>query len=71
MRPVAGSTTSPNAFTATSAATVPPPGSRCDAVPIPAFIARPRPYSLPTVAPAPAPTQPSVTGPLVAACAAA
>src|SRR5436190_17449241 len=59
-RPVRGSTTSPTALTATSAATVMPPTST-DAVPMPPFIARPMPNSLPTEAPAPAPTLPSAS----------
>jgi hypothetical protein len=57
-RPERGSTTSPIALTATIAATVSPPTS-IDAVPTPPFIARARPNSLPTEAPAPAPTLPS------------
>ena len=69
-RPVSGSTTSPSAFTATSAATVTPPGTVIDALPMPAFIARSMGPSFPTVAPAPAPTLPSATGPDVAAAAA-
>ena len=40
-RPVAGSMTSPRAFTATRAATTRPSGSTMAAVPIPAFMARP------------------------------
>ena len=48
---------SPTAFTATSAATTSPFGSRMAADPIPAFIGRPA--DLPIVAPAPAPTLPS------------
>ena len=59
--PLAGSTTSPIALTATSAATV-TPSMRSDALPMPPFIARPMPNSLPTLAPAPAPTDPSAGG---------
>ena len=58
-RPVAGSTTSPTALTATSAATVIAP-TLIDALPMPPFIARSVPNSLPTEAPAPAPTLPWV-----------
>ena len=68
--PVAGSITSPTALTATSAATIRPSGSVIDAVPMPPFIARAGPASFPTVAPAPAPTLPSATGPADAAAAA-
>ena len=42
-----------------------------DAVPMPDFIHRPGPAVLPTVAPAPAPIDPSATGPSEADCAAA
>ena len=56
-RPEAGSTTSPMALTATSAPTVMAP-TFSDALPMPPFIARPMPNSLPTQAPAPAPTLP-------------
>ena len=59
MVPVSGSTTSPTAFTAINAATCKPPGTSMSEVPMPPFIARPGPPSLPTVAPAPAPTLPS------------
>ena len=58
-RPLPGSITSPTAFTAIRAAMVMPSTLRL-AVPIPPFIERPTPHSLPTVAPAPAPTEPSV-----------
>ncbi|MCY1300415.1 hypothetical protein D9M70_499780 [compost metagenome] len=58
MRPVDGSSTSPTALTATMAPTV-TPATVSDAVPMPPFMARLGPYSLPTVAPAPAPTLPS------------
>ena len=54
MRPLDGSSTSPTALTAISAPTVTPP-TVSDALPMP-FMARCGPYSLPTVAPAPAPT---------------
>src|SRR4029079_13818878 len=67
----AGSMTSPAAFTATRAATIKPSGSVIAALPIPAFIACSNPPDLPIVAPAPAPTLPSVTGAFVAAFAAA
>jgi hypothetical protein len=64
--------TSPTAFTATIAPTTRPLPSVMDQEPIPAFIgdrrpSAPRPPSLPTVAPAPAPTFPSETGPSEAA----
>ena len=68
--PVAGSITSPTALTATTAATVSPSARVIEAVPIPPFIARPRPRSFPTVAPAPAPTLPSAGAAVVAARAA-
>src|SRR5438094_747516 len=68
--PVAGSMTSPTAFTATMAPTTRPLGSEMDAVPIPDFVARPPPPNFPTVAPAPAPTVPSCTTPAVAPSAA-
>jgi hypothetical protein len=68
--PVAGSITSPTGFAATSAATTRPSGSVIAAVPIPDFIMRVGPPLLPRVAPAPAPTEPSATGPFVAASAA-
>ena len=68
--PVAGSTMSPRALTATIAATTRPFGRVMAALPMPPFIARSRPPILPTVAPAPAPTFPSATGPSVAAFAA-
>ena len=61
---------SPTALTATIAATMRPFGRAIEALPMPAFIDRPGPPSLPTVAPAPAPTDPSVTAALVAAAAA-
>ena len=44
---------SPTALTAISAATRMPPGSSMSAVPMPPFMERPGPASLPTVAPAP------------------
>ena len=69
-RPVAGSITSPTALTATRAATTSPLGSVMEALPTPPFIARPIPASLPTVAPAPAPTLPDRTGSPVAPTAA-
>ncbi|KAG1436511.1 hypothetical protein G6F57_020633 [Rhizopus arrhizus] len=65
MRPVAGSSTSPTAFTATIAPTV-TPATVNDALPMPPFMARLAPYSLPTVAPAPAPTLPSCGAAVVA-----
>src|SRR5439155_1523258 len=68
--PVAGSMTSPTAFTATIAPTTRPLGSAMEAVPIPDFVERPAPPNFPTVAPAPAPTVPSCTTPVVAASAA-
>jgi hypothetical protein len=58
-RPVAGSMMSPAALTATSAATTVPSAIVIAAVPIPAFIMRVGPANLPTVAPAPAPIEPS------------
>ena len=67
--PVAGSTMSPTALTATSAATIRPSPITIEAVPTPDFIAPPPPL-FPTVAPAPAPTLPSDTGPSFAASAA-
>ncbi len=67
---VAGSMTSPTAFTATSAEMTSPSGSTSDADPIPAFIGRRGSPSFPTVAPAPAPTLPSATASAVAAPAA-
>ena len=70
MLPVAGSMTSPIALTATTAATVSPSSSVIEAVPIPPFIARSSPRSLPTVAPAPAPTLPSAGAAAPAATAA-
>ena len=63
--PVAGSITSPTALTATIAATTRPSESLIDALPSPPFTGRP--VILPTVAPAPAPTLPSSTGPSLAA----
>jgi hypothetical protein len=61
--PVPGSSTSPNALTATMAPTrTPPPISRL-AVPRPDFIAPAIPNIFPIVAPVPAPTLPSATGP--------
>ena len=66
MRPLRGSTTSPIAFTATSAATV-MPSTHSDAMPMPPFMARPGPNSLPTVAPAPAPTLPCAVQVVLAA----
>ena len=68
--PVSGSRTSPSALTATSAPTTTSP-RRTDALPIPPRIARATPWSLPTLAPVPAPTLPSATGPATAAAAAA
>src|SRR5712691_8715497 len=68
--PDAGSMMSPTAFTATIAATTSPLGSVMDAVPIPDLVERLAPPNLPTVAPAPAPTEPSCTAPVVAASAA-
>ena len=62
--------TSPTALTATMAATTSPFGRTMALVPVPAFIERPGPPVLPIVAPAPAPTLPSATGPSVADCAA-
>ena len=60
--PLAGSTTSPAALTATSAPTVTPPARRRLAEPRPLLVARSKPSILPTVAPVPAPTQPCGTG---------
>ncbi len=60
--PVSGSMMSPTAFTATIAATTRPFGMVSAALPMPDFIALIGPPSLPTVAPAPAPTLPSCTG---------
>jgi hypothetical protein len=67
--PVSGLMMSPTELTATIAATTRPFGSVIDAVPMPAFIGSRRPDgypvcsamppSFPTVAPAPAPTDPS------------
>ena len=57
MPPPAGSTTSPPALTTTIAPTAAEPASAL-AVPIPDFVARAMPSTLPTVAPVPAPTQP-------------
>lgn len=57
-RAVCGSITSPTALQAMSAPTV-MPSSDTEAVPMPPFIARPMPKSLPTAAPVPAPTLPS------------
>ena len=70
MRPEAGSTTSPMAFTATRAPTVTLP-MRSDALPMPPFMACAGPNSLPTVAPAPAPTLPWAGGSKLAALQAA
>ncbi len=70
-RPVAGSMMSPAALTATSAATTSPSARVMDAVPMPDFVMRVGPAIFPTVAPAPAPIEPSATGPSVAARAAA
>ena len=61
-RPVSGSRTSPTAFTAMSAPRCTPSRSRT-AQPSPPFVARAMPWSLPTLAPVPAPTLPSATGP--------
>ena len=66
MRPFAGSTMSPVAFTATIAPTVTAPTFN-DAVPMPPFMPRSKPKSLPTVAPAPAPTLPCAGGTWLAA----
>src|SRR5262245_66509782 len=52
--PVAGSTMSPTALTATMAATMRPLGRAIDALPMPAFIDRTGPTNLPDVALAPA-----------------
>ena len=57
---------SPQALTATIAATVPPPGRETDAEPMPLRRACAPGTSLPTVAPVPAPTRPK-TGSAVAA----
>lgn len=57
-RPDSGSTTSPAALQATSAPTV-TPSTVIDALPMPPFMAYSMPKSLPTEAPAPAPTLPS------------
>ncbi len=70
MRPLPGSTTSPIALTATSAATVMPP-TEIEAVPRPPRIALSMPNSLPIIAPAPAPTLPSAGASRVAAAQAA
>ena len=67
--PVSGSRTSPTALTATRAPTTTSP-RRTEALPIPPRIERSRRYTLPTVAPVPAPTLPSATGPAAAAFAA-
>src|SRR5512143_148876 len=68
---------SPTALTTAIAPTTSPFGNVIDAEPTPDFIGSLRsagfgskPPSFPTVAPAPAPTLPSATGPLVAAVAA-
>src|SRR2546425_12170393 len=63
--------TSPKAFTTTSAPTITPPGRLTAQVPTPPFIAVWGPNTLPTVAPLPAPTLPSSTGPADAPRAAA
>ena len=55
-RPVSGSTTPPTELTATIAPTVSPPPSSTFAAPMPPFRHLPRPSSLATVAPAPAPS---------------
>ena len=63
--PVAGSRTSPTAFTAASAATFAPafaPSSSTVNEPMPDFMACFIPRVFPTVAPVPAPTAPSTTG---------
>src|SRR5438093_9238310 len=57
MRPFA-STTFPTAFSTTSALTTTSP-ARTAHVPTPPFMAPPGPSALPTVAPVPAPTDPS------------
>ena len=67
---MAGSRTSPNAFTATKAVTSTPPLSSTSPEPTPDFMAWRMPKILPTVAPVPAPTAPSFTAPVVAAAAA-
>ena len=64
--PVCGSMMSPTALTATIAATTRPFGSVIAAEPSAALHRAAQPI-LPTVAPAPAPTLPSATGPVVAA----
>jgi hypothetical protein len=69
-RPVAGSITSPSALTAISAPTVTWP-TRTLALPMPPFMAEAMPNSLPTVAPAPAPTLPCAGAALLAAAQAA
>ena len=61
MRPFFGSTTSPKALTTTKAATVTPDTVNA-ALPMPPFMARWGPNTLPTVAPVPAPTLPMPTG---------
>ena len=60
---MAGSRTSPKALTTTSAATFTPPDTSSAADPRPDFVAWEMPNSFPTVAPVPAPTQPSGNGP--------
>ena len=60
---MSGSRTSPSALTATSAPTITPPSSLRLLEPIPPRIARAMPWILPTLAPVPAPTLPSATGP--------
>ena len=65
-RPVSGSITSPTALHATIAPTV-TPCALTAALPMPPFIARSMPNTLPTAAPAPAPTLPSAGGRVVAA----
>ena len=58
IRPLFGSITSPNALTATIAATITSSRRWMLALPIPAFIAQGMPKIFPTVAPQPAPTLP-------------
>src|SRR5439155_965268 len=63
--------TSPTALATAIAATVSPPGSRVAAYPTPLSVARSRPSTLPTAAPAPAPTRPRAGTPPAAASQAA
>ena len=57
----ASSTTSPNGFTAISAATTSPPPSSIAALPMPVLVACRAPSSLPALHPVPAPTLPWAT----------